>query len=476
MEDVPVATRVLLRDGPSALKRLYPAQQRDRSCFHAMEAVNADGHVWDVFVNWPDNRTGEKKPVRPVMVAIQDLYSGKILAWRIGRRETTELVLLVFADLFKEYGIPEHAWFDNGRAFRGKRLVGPAPAGGEASEWTGHNRRHIGHEQTENKKPKDNQPEIGGHRIPTRQKAALWDGDIRREDMKGGKAPLDEGHGSGSPLYGPNSSAPDGSQPDVPKSGQSGHDQNPPHQTGILPLLGVRVHRTLPYSGQSKPIERAFRDFCDAIAKHPLLAGAYTGNSPGNQPANYGSRAVSLELFRSVVAEGIREHNARPGRRTGVCGGTLSFDQAFDTSYHTVSIRKATAEQRALCLPSVRIRLDSTDGSLRGSFLPATAALTPALSANPACDDTGSGTCDGSRRYWPKRYWAAELLDHRGRYVTVRFDPDHPESVRVYGADGCFLCTAGLLKPAGFNDAKAAGAHARARQAFMEGNGAQALL
>ena len=228
------------------------------------------------------------------------------------------------------------------------------------------------------------------------------------------------------------------------------------------------MHRTLPYSGQSKPIERAFRDFCDAIAKHPLLAGAYTGNSPGNQPANYGSRAVSLELFRSVVAEGIREHNARPGRRTGVCGGTLSFDQAFDTSYHTVSIRKATAEQRALCLPSVRIRLDSTDGSLRGSFLPATAALTPALSANPACDDTGSGTCDGSRRYWPKRYWAAELLDHRGRYVTVRFDPDHPESVRVYGADGCFLCTAGLLKPAGFNDAKAAGAHARARQAFME--------
>ena len=96
VEDVPVATRVFLREGPSALKRLWPAQQRDRSVFHAMEAVNADGHRWDVFVNWPETRTGESKPVRPVIVAIQDLYSGKILAWRIGRRETTELVLLLW--------------------------------------------------------------------------------------------------------------------------------------------------------------------------------------------------------------------------------------------------------------------------------------------------------------------------------------------------------------------------------------------
>ncbi len=405
MEDVPVATRVLLRDGPSALKRLYPAQQRYRSVFHAMEAVNADGHVWDVFVRWP----GVKKPVRPVMVAIQDLYSGKVLAWRIGRRETTELVLLAFMDLIRDYGIPEHVWFDNGLAFRGKRLVGGLPQ----------------------KQPRNNQAKEQAEKEANQQP-------LHNQASNGRcQKPLVSGSGG-------------------PKSHRSGLGQNPQHQAGLLTMLGVRVHRTLPYSGQSKPIERAFRDFCDTIAKHPLLAGAYTGNSPGDQPANYGNRAVPLELFLSVVEEGIREHNARPGRRTGVCGGRLSFDEAFDASFYgpgkTVAVRKATAEQRAFCLPSAVVRLDSLDGSLRLSF----------LSANPACVDAGANPCDGSRRYW-----AEALLEHRGSTVTVRFDPDHPESVRVYSRDGCFLCEAALLAPAGFNDTKAAGAHARARKAFI---------
>ena len=348
-------------------------------------------------------------------------------------------------DLLRDYGIPAHVWFDNAKAFKGKRLVGRLP-----QKQTEHNQAVTGrgqkpapHEPTLEKPPSGQALGQARHEAHSRQTA------IDRQGQQG----------SGSPLYDPSRPKPDMSKPDVLTSGQRMLEQ-----AGILPLLGVRVHRTLPYSGQSKPIERAFRDFCDTIAKHPLLAGAYTGNSPGNQPANYGSRAVSLELFRSVVDEGIREHNARPGRRTGVCGGKLSFDQAFDASFYgpgrTVSIRKATEEQRALCLPSVMVRLDSTDGSLRLSF----------LSATPACpkasDDEKAGS--GGSRYWPKRYWAAKLLEYRGRYVTVRFDPDHPESVRVYTMNGSFLCIATRLKPAGFDDTKAAGAHARARQAFME--------
>ena len=74
---IPEHQRVLLRQGVDALRRMFPAQQRDRGVFHAMEAVNADGHTWDVFVKWPDQTVG-----RPHMVAFQDLYSGKILAWR----------------------------------------------------------------------------------------------------------------------------------------------------------------------------------------------------------------------------------------------------------------------------------------------------------------------------------------------------------------------------------------------------------
>lgn len=78
MMEIPEAQRVLLRKGTDALKRMFPAQQRDRGVFHALEAVNADGHTWDVFVKWPDGTTA-----RPNMVCFQDLYSAKILSWRV---------------------------------------------------------------------------------------------------------------------------------------------------------------------------------------------------------------------------------------------------------------------------------------------------------------------------------------------------------------------------------------------------------
>ena len=39
-----------------------------------------------------------EKPVRPMLRALQDVYSRKILAWRIGLNESTELVR--FCDAF----------------------------------------------------------------------------------------------------------------------------------------------------------------------------------------------------------------------------------------------------------------------------------------------------------------------------------------------------------------------------------------
>ena len=122
IEALPEGLRVLAREGVEAIKRMYPAQRRDRGVFHALEAVNADGHKWDVFVRWPDG-----KVERPVMVAFQDLYSGMILSWRVDRSENKESVRLAFGDMVEQYGIPDHCWLDNGRNFASKWLTGGTP-------------------------------------------------------------------------------------------------------------------------------------------------------------------------------------------------------------------------------------------------------------------------------------------------------------------------------------------------------------
>lgn len=121
--EIPLAVRVFWRKGAEAAADLYPYQERDRTGFHALQAVNADGHKWDVFVKWP----GIEKPVRPVMLAVQDLYSNKFLGWRIDLSENSEMVRLAFKDMLENYGIPEMAFLDNGRGFAAKCITGGTP-------------------------------------------------------------------------------------------------------------------------------------------------------------------------------------------------------------------------------------------------------------------------------------------------------------------------------------------------------------
>ncbi|RYS32216.1 hypothetical protein DLS39_13645, partial [Staphylococcus pseudintermedius] len=147
---------------------------------HAMELLNIDGHKFDVFVKWDDGRIS-----RPMGVAIQDVYSRKMLAVRIGESENKDLTRLAFGDVFRDYGIPKACLMDNGRAFASKAMTGGA-------------------------KPRF------------------------RFKIK---------------------------------------DEDP---AGLLTSLGIQIHWATPYRGQSKPIERAFRDFCDRVAKHPKFHGAYT--------------------------------------------------------------------------------------------------------------------------------------------------------------------------------------------------------
>jgi len=348
-QEVPLPVRVLLRKGQEALKRMYPPQERDRSCFHAMEAVNIDGHKWDVFVKWPDGSIG-----RPLMVAIQDLYSGKIVSWRVDKSENADLVRLACRDMFEQYGIPDQITLDNGKAFASKLITGGAT-----------NRFRF--------KVKPEEP------------------------------------------------------------------------TGILTAFGINLLWTQPYSGQSKPIERAFRELCQAVAKHPAFEGAYTGNKVDAKPENYGSKAVDLATFVDIAGQGIIMHNQIQGRRAPVCAGIHSFNDVFQRSMATAMVRRASEEQLRMCLLAAEnVHANKEDGSIR---------------------------LDGNR------YWSELLVGLRGTKLTVRFDPDALHAgVDVYRLDGVFVGRAECLEAVGFNDKTAAREHARDRKAFIKANKEAARL
>lgn len=344
-KEIPAAVRVLAREGAEKLARMYPPMERDRGEFHAMQAVNADGHRWDVFVSMPD----KQKPIRPLMLAIQDLYSGKILSWRLAENEGADTVRLAFGDLFRDHGVPEKVWLDNGRGFASKWITGGTP-----------NRFRF---------------------------------KVKAEDP-----------------------------------------------VGVLTALGCEIHWTRPYSGQSKPIERAFRTLCDHVAKHPEFQGAYCGNNPMAKPEDYGSRAVPFHVFKAVVNKAIQLHNAKVGRRTRVCRGVLSYDQAFDQSLANAMVRRATEAQLRMCML--------------------------------AHEAVTADRLTGHVKLFENRYWAPFLSEHRGEKLVVRFDPDrlHELPAEIYTMHGAYLGPAELQEASGFADAAAAREHGRARAAWLKAN------
>lgn len=310
------------REGDDALRKTLPSQRRSVAGLSALQLVNIDGHRWDVFVRWPDGTIA-----RPMMVAIQDVMSRKMLAWRIGPTESAELTRLAFADLFKNHGIPQGCLLDNGRAF--------------ASKWI-----------------------TGGAKSRFRFKI--------RED----------------------------------------------EPTGLLPALSINVHWALPYRGSSKPIERGFKILCEHGAKDPMFEGAYTGNNPMAKPDNYGNAAVPLDVFVARVTQIMKFHNAKKGRRTEMARGG-SYDDAWNSSYATAAISKATPDQLKLAL----------------------------LTADMVTADRHTGLI----RFMGNEYYDDALFEVRGQKVTVRFDPDNlHDDIHVYGPDGAFIATAEVRKAIGF--------------------------
>lgn len=225
----------------------------------------------------------------------------------------------------------------------------------------------------------------------------------------------------------------------------------PDEPMGIIPMLGIQLHWSSVMfgkgHGQAKPIERAFSHggLGELIDKHPLLAGAYTGANVLEKPDNYNSKnAVDVDVFLKALEQGIAMFNSKPNRNTEVCGGVMSFDDAFNASYQSGAIKKATAEQRRLLLlPSeaVTVRFDGTftidaGGSIRGA---------------------------------KNRYYNEKLIGIRPNKVVIRFDPRNlHDSVLVYTLDGRFICDAQCLDRVAFGDTQAAREHKRQRTQFVK--------
>ncbi|OED43586.1 hypothetical protein ACH42_09750 [Endozoicomonas sp. (ex Bugula neritina AB1)] len=359
---IPSTTRVALREGELALLKRYPALDRSVKELHAMQWINGDGYQHNVFVLWPD---GEIE--RPKTWFWQDVYSRKILGYRVDITENTDQIRLSIGDVIEQQGIPEDITIDNTRAAANKWMTG---------------------------------------RVPNRYRFKIKEDD---------------------PM-------------------------------GLFPQLGIKVHWTSVNlgkgHGQAKPVERAFGvgGLGEWIDKHPAFAGAWTGNNPNAKPENYASKAVELDTFLAYLNGGIIEWNARQGRRTEICNGVKSFDQAFNESYQQSAIRKATDEQRRLWLLAAEAVPVAKDGTFT----------------------MGAGAKTGEGR---NRYFAPELQsigEERGK-IVVRFDPQslHDE-VYCYTLRGIYVGKAGLWEAAGFGDTETARIYNKHRRQFIKAEKAAA--
>jgi putative transposase len=325
---VPRHVAVLRKEGPEGLARLTPALERTRGHFVAGQCVVADGHKWDVAC---EDDAG--KPCRLMTLAIQDLYSGKILAWRHALSESSHLVQLAFHDLVRDYGAPEHVYLDNGMGFAAKCMTG-------GCNWR-------------------------------------YRGKVKHDEL-----------------------------------------------TGLLPQIGAQVHWARPAHGQAKPIERAFKDMATRIPTLPRFHGAYLGNRPTEKPFNYGERRIPVAELMACIDEEIADHNSRTGRRSEVCGGVMSFDQAFAKSYETAVVYKLS-------------------GAALAPFLMQAAEHMVRL--------------DGTVHLFGSRYHHDDLRDWAGKRVLVRFDPDDlAKPVLVQTREGAMICEAEALGKVAFDDASGA--------------------
>lgn len=217
---------------------------------------------------------------------------------------------------------------------------------------------------------------------------------------------------------------------------------------GLLTLLGIRYSTTSVDRdaagrgvgrGRAKPVERGFGDLARTIDTHPLLAGAYTGRSVLDRPETHRQEPAAWETFLAVVEDSVREHNARPGRRTEAAAGG-SFDDAWRDSLTRTVVRQISgAQARVLLLSAEAVRVD------RAGCVTLRAGSVPHRPAN--------------------RYHHPDLVERAGQELVARYDPERlHDPIQIYDRAGRWLVEAACLLPVGFLDAAGARDYSRARR------------
>ncbi len=124
IKSLPRDVQVYLREGKKAAFHNHPAVDRIYSGMPVHAEWVADGHRMDIKVDFSDG----KKPDRPMLLAWMETRTRKVLGYRIGRNEDTELIRLSFKSACENTGylIPDVVFTDNGRGFSSKALTGGA--------------------------------------------------------------------------------------------------------------------------------------------------------------------------------------------------------------------------------------------------------------------------------------------------------------------------------------------------------------
>lgn len=197
--------------------------------------------------------------------------------------------------------------------------------------------------------------------------------------------------------------------------------------------MGITVEWAEPYSGQSEPIERFFRDYADNVDKR--YPGAYCGNKPDARPDDCDPKnAVPIADYIAMAEGWFVQFNEQA--HSGDAMNNRSPKQVYEERIAHSTVRTPTNSQLRLCLMSAeRVQLQ------------------------------------GKRQFvkiMGNVYWCEALaaLPSKGPY-TARYNPDDAfADIQLYDGE-MLICAVPLPEKTGFRDKVAAKAHSRERNAYI---------